>query len=163
RREPRPRQAPTWFPWLAGAVATAGIALAVVFGLAQAHTEQQLNQARAQNQAIAAVLAAPDARLIAQRTSAGGVATVVLDTARHALIVTTSGLPSLPGGKVYQLWLIGPRQTVSAGLLPAPTSGRTAPVLASGLAPGDKLGLTVEPAPGSAQPTTTPILALPLD
>jgi hypothetical protein len=35
-------------------------------------------------------------------------------------------------------------------------------VLASGLVHGDKLGLTVEPAPGSAQPTTTPILDLAL-
>ena len=159
---PRPRPARTWVPWLSGAVATAGIVLAVVFGFAQARTEQQLSQAREQNQAIAAVLAAPDARLLTQRTSAGGVATVVLDAARHELIVATSGLPSLPAGKVYQLWLIGPNRVVPAGLLPAASSGRTAPVLASGLAAGDKLGLTVEPAPGTSRPTTPPIMALPL-
>lgn len=163
RSEPRPvNPARTWVPWLSGAVAMAGIVLAVVFGLARAHTEQQLSQVRAQNQAIAAVLAAPDARLIAQPTSAGGAASVVLDAARRKLVVVTSGLPSLPAGQVYQLWLIGPKKIVSAGLLPPASSGRTAPVLASGLVAGDKLGLTVEPAPGSAQPTTTPILALPL-
>jgi anti-sigma-K factor RskA len=100
--------------------------------------------------------------MVAQRTSAGGVATVVLDAAGRKLIVTTSGLPSLPAGKVYQLWLIGPEKVASAGLLPPASSGRTAPVLASGAQAGDKLGLTVEPAPGSAQPTTPPILALPL-
>jgi hypothetical protein len=158
----RPNPARTWVPWLSGAVAMAGIVLAVVFGLAGAHTEQQLSQVRAQNQAIAAVLAAPDARLIAQPTSAGGAATVVLDAARRQLVVVTSGLPSPPAGKVYQLWLIGPKKIVSAGLLPPASSGRTAPVLASGLVGGDKLGLTVERAPGAAQPTTTPILALPL-
>jgi hypothetical protein len=38
----------------------------------------------------------------------------------------------------------------------------TTPVVATGIVKGDKLGLTVEPAPGSKQPTTTPILALPL-
>jgi hypothetical protein len=38
----------------------------------------------------------------------------------------------------------------------------TPAVLASGIVTGDKLGLTVEPSPGSAQPTTAPILALPL-
>jgi anti-sigma-K factor RskA len=168
--EPRPRSRPvkpanparTWVPWLSGAVAMACVVLAVVFGLARAHTEQQLSQARAQNQAIAAVLAAPDARLIAQRTSVGGAASVVLDAARHKLVVVTSGLPSLRAGKVYQLWLMGPKKIVSAGLLPPASSGRTPPVLASGITAGDKLGLTVEPAPGSAQPTTTPILALPL-
>jgi cell division protein FtsB len=160
RRRLRPARG--WVPWLSGAVAVAGIVFATVFGFAQAHTQQQLSQVRAQNQAIAAVLAAPDARLIAQRTSAGGAASVVLDAARHKLVVVTSGLPSLPAGKVYQLWLIGPKKIVSAGLLPPASSGRTAPVLASGLVGGDKLGLTVERAPGAAQPTTTPILALPL-
>ena len=35
-------------------------------------------------------------------------------------------------------------------------------MVATGLVTGDKLGLTVEPAPGSKQPTTTPILALPV-
>jgi hypothetical protein len=35
-------------------------------------------------------------------------------------------------------------------------------VLATGLSPGDELGLTVEPAGGSAKPTTTPILVIPL-
>jgi anti-sigma-K factor RskA len=160
--QPGPGLARTWVPWLSGAVAMAGIVLAVVFGFAQARTEQQLNQERAQNQAIAAVLAAPDARLISQRTGAGGVATVVLDAARHELIVTTSGLPSLPAGKVYQLWLIGPKKVTPAGLLPPASSGRTPPVLASGLAAGDKLAMTVEPVPGTAQPTTTPIIAVQL-
>ena len=50
---------------------------------------------------------------------------------------------------------------VSAGLLPAAQNGQTPPVVATGLVKGDELGLTVEPAPG-AQPTTTPILALPV-
>jgi len=65
-------------------------------------------------------------------------------------------------GKVYQLWLIGPVRIVSAGLLPAAQSGVTRPVVATGIVKGDKLGLTVEPAPGTKQPTTTPITAPPL-
>jgi hypothetical protein len=165
RTHARPRSARTrvpWVPWLSGLVATASVVVAVFFGLAQAHTQQELNQARAENQAIALVLSAPQVRLLTHSTTKGGVATVVLAADRHQLVVTTSGLPALPAGKVYQLWLIGKTKIVSAGLLPAATSGRTAPVLASGVVKGDTLGLTVEPAPGSAQPTTTPILALPL-
>ena len=42
-------------------------------------------------------------------------AVVVLDAATRKLVVATSGLPALPPGKVYQLWLIGPAKTVSAG------------------------------------------------
>jgi hypothetical protein len=151
-----------WLPWLSGVVATAAIVVAVLFGFARAHTEQELNQARAQDQAIAQVLSAPQAKLLTHATTKGGAATVVLAADRHELVVTTTGLPALPAGKVYQLWLIGTTKTVSAGLLPAATSGQTGPVLASGVVQGDKLGLTVEPAPGTTQPTTTPILALPL-
>jgi hypothetical protein len=162
RTHARPRRSRAWVPWLSGAIATASIVVAVLFGLAQAHTQQELNQVRAENQAIALVLSAPQVRLLTHSTTKGGVATVVLAAFRHQLVVTTSGLPSLPAGKVYQLWLIGKTKIVSAGLLPAAKSGQTAPVLASGVIKGDTLGLTVEPAPGSAQPTTTPILALPL-
>jgi anti-sigma-K factor RskA len=161
----RPRRTRTWtpwVPWLSGAVALASIALAVFFGLAQAHTQQELNQAQAQNQALNLVLSAPGVRVVSQATTKGGVATVVLAADRHELAVVTDGLPALPSGKVYQLWLIGPAKTTSAGLLPPAKSGRTPAVLATGVVKGDALGLTVEPAPGSAQPTTTPILALPL-
>jgi Anti-sigma-K factor rskA len=163
--QPRPRRSRTWAPWvswLSGAVAATGIVIAVVFGFAQAHTQTELNQARAQSQDIVGVLTAPGAKLLTSRTTAGGAAVVVLAPSRRELVVTTAGLPALPSGKVYQLWLIGPVKIVSAGLLPAAEGGRTPPVLASGIVTGDKLGLTVEPAPGTAQPTTPPILALPL-
>jgi hypothetical protein len=161
-RPRRSRAWAPWVPWLSGVVAAAGIVIAVVFGLAQAHTQQELNQARAQNQAIAEVLAAPDAKLLTSRTTVGGVAIVVLTAEKRQLVVSTTGLPPPPAGHVYQLWLIGPVRIVSAGLLPAAEAGKTAPVLASGIVAGDKLGLTMEPAPGTAQPTTKPILALPL-
>jgi negative regulator of sigma E activity len=156
----RPRE--PWAAWLAGVVAAAAIVAAVIFGLAQAHTQAELNRAQAQNQEIAGVLTAPDATLLTSPTTAGGAAVVVLAPSRRQLVVTTTGLPALPPGQVYQLWLIGPVKIVSAGLLPTAEGGRTPPVLASGITAGDKLGLTVEPAPGTAQPTTTPIVALPL-
>jgi anti-sigma-K factor RskA len=161
-RPRRTRSWVPWVPWISGVVATASIVVAVLFGFAQAHTQQQLNQAQAENKAISLLLSSPQVTLLSRSTTKGGVATVVLAAARRQLVVVTNGLPALPAGKVYQLWLIGKTKIVSAGLLPAATSGRTAPVLASGVVKGDTLGLTVEPAPGSAQPTTKPILALPL-
>jgi hypothetical protein len=182
-RPRRTRGSAPWSPWLSGAVATAAIAVAVGFGFIQAHTQDQLNQARAQSHALAAaqarveseltqakehdqalaqILGAPHVQLLSHGTSKGGVAVVVLDASTRKLVVATSGLPALPAGKVYQLWLIGPVKIVSAGLLPTARSGVTSPVVATGIVKGDKLGLTVEPAPGSKQPTTRPILALPL-
>jgi anti-sigma-K factor RskA len=57
---------------------------------------------------------------------------------------------------------MGPPRIRRAGLLPAPTAGRTAPVLASGLITGDSVGVTVEPAGGTSQPTTSPIVVMSL-
>ena len=161
-RQKRSRAWMPWVPWLSGAVAVASIAVAVFFGFAQAHTQDELDQIRAQNQAISLLLSSPQVTLLSKSTTEGGVATVVLAAARHQLVVVTNGLPALPAGHVYQLWLIGKTKTVSAGLLPPAEAGRTPAVLASGVTKGETLGLTVEPAPGSAQPTTKPILALPL-
>jgi anti-sigma factor RsiW len=161
-RPRRPRAQVPWVPWLSGAVALASIAVAVFFGLAQLHTRDELNQARAQNQALSVVLSAPQVQVLSQVSTKGGTAIVVLAAERHELAVVTTGLPALPAGKVYQLWLIGKAKTVSAGLLPQAKSGQTPAVLATGLVKGDTLGLTVEPAPGSTKPSTTPIIALPL-
>ncbi|MGH3174066.1 MAG: anti-sigma factor [Streptosporangiaceae bacterium] len=165
RTHARPRRTRTrvpWVPWLSGVVATASIVVAVLFGFAQAHTQDELNQVRAENKAISLLLSSPQVTLISKSTAKGGVATVVLSAARHQLAVVTNGLPALPPGKVYQLWLIGKPAITSAGLLPPAKDGQTPPVLATGVVKGDTLGLTVEPAGGSAQPTTKPILALPL-
>jgi anti-sigma-K factor RskA len=161
-RPRRSRARVPWVPWLSGVVATASIVVAVLFGFAQAHTKDELNQVKAENQAISLLLSAPQAKLLTHEVTNGGVATVVLAADRHELAVVTNGLPALPSGKVYQLWLIGKPKIVSAGLLPPAKDGRTPAVLATGVVKGDTLGLTVEPAGGSAQPTTTPILALPL-
>ena len=151
-----------WLPRLALAAATAGVAAAVVLAIILAGAQHQLSIARAENRAIAQVLAAPDARVLTRSTSAGGTATVIVSPSRRELIVTTAGLRSLPASQVYQAWLINPRRTRPAGLLPAPSGGKTRPLLATGLLPGDQLGLTIEPAGGTAKPTTTPILVIPL-
>jgi anti-sigma-K factor RskA len=162
--EYRPRSAPrpAWIPRLATAVAAASLAVAVALGVVQHSTQHELDRAQAQNQAIAAVLAAPDARIATQATDDGGTATVVVSRAEHKIVFTTAGLPPLPAHQVYELWLMGPRRNRPAGLLPAPSAGKTAPLLASGLTSGDRIGVTVEPAGGTSRPTSTPILLMSL-
>jgi anti-sigma-K factor RskA len=145
---------------LAVAAAAAILAVAVAIGAVALQTRRELDSARAQNQAIAAVLAAPDARIMTQATTDGGYATVVVSRAEQELVFTAAGLPRLPASKVYELWLMGPPEIRKAGLLPTPNDGHTAPVLASGLAAGDKIGVTVEPAGGTSRPTTAPILLM---
>jgi len=159
----RPEPRLGWVPRLAGAVAAVATAVAVALGVVLAGTQHQLDRSRAQNQAIAAVLAAPDAHVLTSKTSKGGSASVVVSAAERKMVVTTAGLPPLPSSKVYELWLIGAHKNIRpAGLLPLPVNGHTSPLLASGLLHGDTFGVTVEPAGGSPQPTTRPFVLIPL-
>jgi anti-sigma-K factor RskA len=135
------------------------IVLAVLLGISRS----QLEQARNEQRQIAAVLSAPDARLVTVRPSVGGHATVVVASRLHELVFTSAGMPGLPSSRVYQLWIIGPHGTAtSAGLLARTSNGSTVPVLASGVARGDQVGVTIEPAGGTTTPTTTPIALIPL-
>jgi anti-sigma-K factor RskA len=151
-----------WWPRLVAVAAVVAIVLAVFLGIRLAVAGRQLSAASAQQRAIAAVLGAPGARILTGRTTAGGEAIVVTSAARREMVIITTGLRVLPDGEVYQMWLMGPPATRSAGLLPAAVGGRTAPVLASGLSRGDEFGITIEPAGGTRQPTTTPIVVLKL-
>lgn len=146
---------------------TAGVlalAAAVVFLLVtQLSTNHQLQQARQDNSAIAAVLTAPDARIESLPATAGGTVTAVMSLRQEEAVVTTSDLPALPGTRVYQLWVMTSAGAAkSAGLLAVASSGSTTPVLADGVLPGDRLGITVEPAGGTSQPTTTPVVVMPV-
>ena len=90
----------------------------MALGVIQSSTQHQLDRAQAENRSVAAVLSAPDARLAVHRTTAGGVATVVASPSRHALIISTAGLPALSGGQVYELWFLSGQTARRAGLLP---------------------------------------------
>jgi anti-sigma-K factor RskA len=144
------------------ATAAAVLVLAVVFGVANGGMRQQLDQAQASSQQIAAVLTAHDAVMTSGPVSGGGTATIVMSHARHALVFTAQGLRVLPASRGYELWLIGPAGTRPAGMLPAGRHGMTGPVIASGLRQGDHLALTAEPAGGTAHPTAPMMLEVDL-
>lgn len=145
----------------AGIVALA--AAVAVLAFLQLSTTRQLHQAQASNSAIAAVLAAPDARIQSAPASGGGTVTAVMSAREDEAVVTTADLPSLSGARVYQLWVMDSAGNArSVGLLATASPGSTAPVLATGVLPGDRLGITVEPAGGTARPTTTPVVIMPV-
>ncbi len=158
-----------WIPRISVVAAAASVALAVVFGVSQSNTssrlstlENQLSAARVHNQQVDSVLAQGDLRLVSNKTSVGGSVSAIVSPSAARLVVVTSGLPALPAGKVYELWLLGPSVAQPSGLLTAAQHGRTVPVVATGYVKGYKLGVTVEPAGGTLKPTTTPIVAMPL-
>jgi Anti-sigma-K factor rskA len=141
-------------------VASVSVAAAVSLGAWHVVTQRQLDDTQARNRAIAAVLGSPGARIESMRTTAGGSLTAVIAAGQRQAVVSTAGMPSPPAGKVYQVWVISSAGARSAGLLPAATAGRTEPLLADGISPGDQIGITVEPAGGTTHPTTTPLAVI---
>lgn len=155
---PRRSSAPSQTAWprrVALAAAAASVAAAVSLGVAQMSTQHQLDTVRASGAAIARVITAPDAHVAAARTSAGGSVTVVTSAALRESVVSATGLATLPSGRVYQVWVMGPSGARSAGLL------QDTQLLASAVTPGDRIGITVEPSGGTTHPTTTPVAVLP--
>jgi Anti-sigma-K factor rskA/Putative zinc-finger len=158
RRTARPRQALR--ARLALALAAVFLAVAAASGAIALTTEHQLGAAELRDHEIAQVMTAPDAVMLTARARPRGTATVVMSHRYRSLVLTTAGLPPLPAGLRYQLWLMGPSGDRSAGLLPAPHGGMTSPVIATGLAAGDWIGLTVAPAGGAPRPASAPVLML---
>jgi anti-sigma-K factor RskA len=151
---------------LATAAAAAVIAgTAALGGVAwQSHESAQKAQVAAQQAAeqstrLTEVLTDP-ARIEAVGTvTGGGTATVV--AARGQAVLATTQLPALPDGRRYQVWLIkADKRILSAGLLGL--QGGSGQSLVSGVSNGDAVAVSVEPAGGSKQPTTDPIVAVPI-
>jgi hypothetical protein len=145
-------------PRLATAVAGAGMLVALALGALFLNTAHKLHVEEAHAGQVAAVLNAPDADIMTVRARTHGSATVVMSHKARALVLTTARLPALPSTECYQVWLMGPDRVRSAGKLPAPKQGMTAPMIVTGLAAGDRMGLTVEPASGAVRPTSVPVV-----
>ncbi|MFE0510094.1 anti-sigma factor domain-containing protein [Streptomyces sp. NPDC058964] len=105
---------------------------------------------------ISAVLAAPDARAEAGELAGGATGTVVVSRSRDKAVFVVSKMAHPPAGKVYQLWFDDNGTMRSAGLMDPHRSDQT--VLLQGAVDGASgMGITVEPAGGSRQPTSDPL------
>jgi anti-sigma-K factor RskA len=139
--------------WLVGVAAAAAVALGGVgVGAYVANQNDPLNQ----------VMQAGDVRQATVDVNGGGTATVTISPSKDAAVVKMNGVPAPPAGKVYQMWLI-PKDgsaPVSQGLMDAEALSK--PAVVKGIGSASSLGITVEPAGGSASPTLPTVAAAPL-
>lgn len=139
--------------WLVGIAAAAVIALGGVgVGAYVANQNDPLNQ----------VMQAGDIREATVDVAGGGTATVAVSASKDAVVVKMKNVPPPPPGKVYQMWLI-PKDgsaPVSQGLMDAEALSK--PAVVKGIRTAAALGITVEPAGGSASPTMPTVAAAPL-
>ncbi|MEO3812657.1 anti-sigma factor [Sphaerisporangium sp. B11E5] len=150
-----------WWPRLATGLAAACLAVAVVAGVVAVRVQDMLDRERAGGRAVAAVLAAPDARTVSRDTP-GGAATVVVSRGENQMVFFSAGLAPLPDGKTYQLWRIGPRGALPSGLTEPGDDGHTPPMVLGEIGDATTVGVTVEPDGGSPQPSSDPVVAVPL-
>jgi anti-sigma factor RsiW len=152
-------QSPPWYRQ--PATAAAAVLLVVAAGLGglavqqsrQADQQsQQAAQARDEAAQIAAVVADPDHVERTVSLGTGGTGTVL--AADGTAVFLGTDLPELPDGRAYQLWRMSGQDSQSAGVL-----GRGGDVrgVVTGMGPDDAVGVSVEPASGSDQPTSDPV------
>ena len=152
----------SWLPRLVAGAATVLAVTAVVLGIHLSTMQAQLGALEHRDSAITAILGSHDATTLTAEVRTGGTATVVMSHRARALVFTANGLTRLPTSKVYELWLMGPGGATPAGMLPSGHHGMSGPVVVNRLAPGDRLGLTIEPSAGTGRPTSAPVVMVAL-
>ncbi|WP_017590747.1 anti-sigma factor [Nocardiopsis ganjiahuensis] len=159
-RLPEPRR--RGWPWALGLALAACVAVIIALGTVVLDQGRQVDELRSNEQQIAAVLAAPDAVSTSAEPMEGVSVTVVHSETLGNLVFSAHGLDSL-SNEDYQLWLTREDGTVySAGVLSVDDAGFVLPVLAAPDEETEGVAVTVEPAGGSEQPTSDPVMAMPV-
>lgn len=139
--------------WLAAAAVLVAAAVPTVLAVQQ---QQRADEAEQQLATVAEALARPGAELVAQDVTGGGRAVAVLS--EDTSVFAARGLSALPEDEDYQLWVVLDGAATSQGVLTVAEGETSAEV--EELPAGAVLAMTVEPAGGSPQPTSDPVVAL---
>lgn len=159
---PRARrwQAPNWMGWAAAAVAVVLLAVLSVYGLNLRQQADRANQRADQLAAAVAAMTAPGSQvaiLHGSGAAAGVTGFAAFPTTGDGYMVMTD-VPAAPSGMTYQAWYIVDGKPSSAGTMAPTLDGN---VIAGGLTPSagtSVVAVTLEPAGGSDQPTSDPII-----
>jgi anti-sigma-K factor RskA len=107
------------------------------------------------------VLNDPNAQHVRQEFPGGATATVVRSRTEGKAVLRTSRMPAAPDGKDYQLWLQKDGVMVPAGVMPAKADQTV--LLSGDASDATAVGITIEPAGGSDEPTSAPIAIFELE
>jgi anti-sigma-K factor RskA len=149
-------------------VVAAACAIVAIIAGAWGYQQHRLAGQRAttaQQSQLGQLLSAPDVQAVTG-TVDGGQATLVYSKSEGKAVLVGHGIPAPPPGKAYQLWMIseqnGTPTFASAGTFAPDSNGRVRTSASGDLANTSQMGVTVEPAAGSNQPTSAPIATMKL-
>jgi anti-sigma factor RsiW len=148
-----------WFRQPVGIAASFLLLLALGLGVFAGVEARRAHQADERADLIAAIMTDPDRAQATADISSGGAGMVIV--AGDEAIFRATGVKSLAGDRTYQLWILDAKGARSVGVLGRGSSGDILRFV-EGVKKSDRIGLTVEPDGGSDQPTTKPVLVLPV-
>ncbi|MEU8271168.1 anti-sigma factor [Sphaerisporangium sp. NPDC049002] len=159
---PRPVSRRVGWPRVAIGLAAACLAAAAGLGVVAYRAEDALERERLGTQRIYAVMAAPDARTVTGKAGQNVTGTVVMSRSQGKVVFFSTGLAALPESETYQLWRIGPGGALPDRLTRPDASGRTPPIILGDLGDATEIGVTIEPAAGSREPSGAPLMVMSL-
>lgn len=137
---------------LAVPVAAVLIMAVVGLGLLVRDLYSRIDQVERGSSEIVAVLASPDARFVEVRDPQGVAGRLVYSPSTGRAVLLAHGLGPVPEDRTYQLWVIGEQGPTPAGIF-RPTGEVAAALVHGDVRAGHAIGVTIEPAGGSPQPT----------
>lgn len=165
---------PSWVTWVSAAAAAVAAVVVIAMGvqlaavndrLEQAETlardaADQLDEVQGRATQVGQLLAASDVETISY-DGAGIQGRLVVSAERGEAVFVASGLDPAPHQHTYELWVIGDEGPTPAGLFDV-EDGTVTQLVEGDFASAAAVGVTVEPAGGSPEPTTDPIMVMDL-
>ncbi|MCD0443419.1 anti-sigma factor [Glycomyces sp. A-F 0318] len=162
RRAPRSRSGTHRAHRLRLALGAAALAVVAAFaGVFATWSVMQQPGGEGDGSPIAAVLEAPDAEVAYKEADGGGRVTVISSDSLDDAVVVVSDLAAVGDDRSYQVWMVDEAGQVSAGVMDPGDSSAT--MLVEGLGDTQVIGVTNEPAGGSAAPTLPMVADVALD
>jgi anti-sigma-K factor RskA len=146
--------------WVLAIVAPAAVVLAIAvlgLGVALSNLDARMAEMEAAAGQVSAVLTAADAETVTVDAD-GTTVRIVMSTSRGEAVVLVDGMEPAPADHAYELWLIHDDVRVPAGVFDVDARGRATRVVTGDMATVTAVGVTVEPAGGSPQPTSDPVM-----
>ncbi len=154
------RQGRPMWRWLLEAAALIALAVVVAWNVVlQGQLTSTQQQAARLSEALAAAARAGSvtATLQGSGTAAAAAGFVVAERSGSNYMVVT-GLPDPGAGRTYQAWYLEGQTAVSAGVFVLGADGITVVTMAASGTAASAVAITIEPAGGSSQPTSQPIV-----
>jgi anti-sigma-K factor RskA len=153
-------------PWPLAFAFAAAAAIALVFwGIGQSNRLNELTRQRNELRGALAILSESDTRTVSFGKAPADPQGRVFVSRNGGVVFLGNRLPQLTAGKTFEFWLVPAKGNPQpAGLFKTNAQGIAVNVLAQSINPSDyaAVAVSIEPNGGSPQPTSTPILIVPL-